>query len=77
MSSIPELWLGTFLAVSLLGQLESRFWIRVLKHLHVLAIGPEGPQAASNLQQVLCGPKSGSQALMLPQTELFIYLFYI
>lgn len=48
MTAIPELWLGTFLAESLPGKLEGRFWIRIIKHLHMLAVGPEGPQVAPN-----------------------------
>lgn len=49
MFAILELRLGTFLAESPAGELKGTFWIWVIKHLHLLAVDPEGAQAASNL----------------------------
>lgn len=41
--TIPELWFGTFLAESPLGKLKGAVRVRVIKHLHLLAVDPESP----------------------------------
>ena len=51
---IPKFWFGTFLAECPTVQLKVEVWVRVVQHLHLLAVDSEGFQSVPKPQQVLC-----------------------